>query len=85
MSNMMNSLPARVKTALEVLEHCRMVETGGCCSLQPTELSKPEAAMKLQAQRVLFLYLAGEMDYGDTPPRPEPPFEEPGTDVPVMA
>ncbi len=83
MSTYTNTLPARVKTALDVLEHCRMVETGGCCSLQPTELSKPEAAMKLQAQRVLFLYLAGEMDYGDTPPRPELPPDEPGTHVPV--
>lgn len=84
MSDYTTSQPARVKTALEVLEHCRTVETGGCCGLA-AELSKPETAMKLQAQRVLILYLAGEMDYGDMPPRPTEPPEEPGTHVPVIA
>jgi hypothetical protein len=79
------SLPPRVRTALEVLEHCRVRENGDCCSLNKSELSKPETALQRQAWQVLTLYLAGEMDFGDQPPkRIEPPEDGgAGSAVPV--
>ncbi|HLP83215.1 MAG TPA: hypothetical protein VK157_02605 [Phycisphaerales bacterium] len=78
-------LPPRVRTALEVLEHCRVQLAGDCCSIsQQKELTPAQAAMQRQAHQVLTLYLAGEMDYGDQPPKsPNPPDEDTGTAAPV--
>ena len=78
-------LPPRVRTALEVLEYCRRRESGDCCSIEKAELSKPETALQREAMQVLSLYLQGEMDYGDRPPKPvEPPEEgEAGSAAPV--
>jgi hypothetical protein len=84
MGSYSESLPPRVRAALEVLEHCRVREAGDCCSLAKPELSAPELAMRKQALQVLTLYLAGEMDYGDQPPKPPPPpGDEPGEHAPV--
>ena len=70
---------------MEVLEHCRRRENGDCCSIEKGELSKPETALQRHAMQVLSLYLQGEMDYGDQPPKPvEPPDEgEAGSAAPV--
>ncbi len=78
-------LPPRVRTALEVLEHCRIRESGDCCSIGKASLTKPETALQQHAMQVLSLYLQGEMDYGDQPPKPvQPPDEgEAGSAAPV--
>jgi hypothetical protein len=80
------TLPPRVRTALEVLDHCRARQDGSCCSPSGKDLTSAEDALQRQALQVLMLYLACEMDYGDEPPtQRKPPDDEQGSAQPVTA
>ena len=62
------AMPARVRTALAYLEHCRWLTEqsdgdGSGRPLRPLEQRVADAALQ-----VLWTYFVGEMDYGDVPP-----------------
>lgn len=62
------AMPARVRAALDYLEHCRWV-TDQCDVTMPARTLSPlEKSVSDAALRVLSSYFLGEMDYGDAPP-----------------
>ncbi len=62
-------MPARVNAALRVLYHCKEITDPCEASAPRRDLNALEQSVQTLALRVLRDYLAGEMDFGDAPPR----------------
>lgn len=78
-------VPARVRAALDYLRYCEGVTHTCDVTVPARSLSPQETSVSHAALRVLASYFNGEMDFGDTPPKPRRDDDddgEPGAPVP---